>query len=979
MEVMDDFFGDNEDFENFSLESVSSNEIDSQYIKCLKENFGHNNFRPMQWKVISSVMLDKRDNCVVMATGYGKSLCYQFVSVYLNTITVVVSPLISLMEDQVLSLTISNIKSCLLGSAQKTKSILDDVLEFKYNLVYCTPEFLTGSLGREFLLKLSPKLSLIAIDEAHCISKWGHDFRSAFKSLSFIKSCVPDVPILAMTATATEKVRTDICTILKLKNPQMVCTGFDRPNLEFNVARKSSIGVWKDIERLIKSVQTGSIIIYCLTRKKTEQLSEIIQSNGVKCKPYHAGLSLKERKRVHEDFVHDEIRVIVATVAFGMGIDKPDIRVVIHYGISKDMESYYQEVGRAGRDGLHSKCYAFFSDQDWKLHDLFISQSTGSTIFKDIQRDLSLKIREYCSLSTCRRDFILKYFEGDNVILPKKRKYCCDNCKNTSESGNLSEVYEEINSDGLCDFTDDTQNFLSVTELMGGWKGVTNIIHFLKGNKRKSLGERLFENSLFGVGKHRTEDYYKILADMLEFNGFIVKRPLSEKNPQSNFGRNKHLKFIHVLTMTDRGKKWLDTNPKEKVLLKPSKSMHKFFQLKRKNTMGLPCSNTQSGSKILNLNMKKEEKNSIENLVSKLFKVRSSFASSLDVMPYMIISNKAIHQLAQKCPLNLDEFRAAQLDGVSEIKVVKFGPAFINCILESKNFLLPSEDINSEKKDKTIADLLDEHPLPNLKPLTTTILQTFDLFKSGKSIQIISQIRHITESTVSNYLSEAIKHGLIYEKKQLNRLGVSDTNFDIITSTYRSLNTKNPQLKILKEKCPPTITYDMIKFVLNYHQIRDHLKEKNVTFKDPDDNINNSEISRKNQEISKNNDVLDWSLEDDLDFNKIDNEISIASNSINQNSISLVTNTEDNKNIEYFNENSELNWAIDALQTEYGNEKVSENLNPNKIITIDTEQVDNITKTQMIPKKRKINVKRKAFIYEDESSSSSDENPKIKQ
>lgn len=377
----------------------------TDHLLCLKAEFGHNAFRPKQWDIIRSVLIAKRDNCVVMPTGYGKSLCFQFPSVFTNGVTIVVSPLISLMQDQVLSLNVANIPACLLGSAQKQRDIEDHVINGEFRLVYASPEYLVGECGHSLLNKLADKnkLTLIAVDEAHCVSEWGHDFRTNYRRLGSIRDIVPNVPILAVTATATPFVRQDIVKNLKMRDPQVLCTGFDRPNIEFIVCNKSA-DTWLDLKPYMTNIR-GSLIIYVLKRANAEEIASLLQSHNIECDYYHAKVPLKKRQQVLEDFTRDRLKIIVATVAFGMGIDKPDVRCVIHYGASKNLESYYQEVGRAGRDGLHSKAVTFFDGNDFRTHEWFLSVNMEhkSQAVIDRLRELGNKMKEFLHTNKCRR------------------------------------------------------------------------------------------------------------------------------------------------------------------------------------------------------------------------------------------------------------------------------------------------------------------------------------------------------------------------------------------------------------------------------------------------------------------------------------------------------------------------------------------------------------------------------------------------
>ncbi|GFQ76564.1 werner syndrome ATP-dependent helicase homolog, partial [Trichonephila clavata] len=350
------------------------------HFRILKQFFGHASFRPMQWKIIHTVVNEHKDVSAVMATGYGKSLCYQYPAVYTNKPVVVISPLISLMEDQVMALSVANIGACYLGSSQNQMGkVKEELLQGKYKVVYMTPEFAEGA---EFLLKnLDSKIGIVlfAIDEAHCVSHWGHDFRASYRKLGKLRSNFSHVPFIAVTATATPTVLNDICSSLKLKNPVKVCSSFDRPNLYLEVCMKSG-SAENDLLRVMckkdgKPGFSGPTIIYCPTRNSTEDVYKKLLDMKVSCQIYHAGMTPEQRKKAHREFVHDKVEVVVATVAFGMGIDKPDVRHVIHYGAPKDIESYYQEIGRAGRDGSPSICQVFYAMQILSLQNFFLKIS----------------------------------------------------------------------------------------------------------------------------------------------------------------------------------------------------------------------------------------------------------------------------------------------------------------------------------------------------------------------------------------------------------------------------------------------------------------------------------------------------------------------------------------------------------------------------------------------------------------------------
>lgn len=288
------------------------------------------------------------------------------------------------------------------------------------------------------------------------------------------------MPIVAVTATATTSVRSDIIRVLRLQNPLISCSGFDRPNLDFRVHIKSDLGPWSDLRTQIRGNSTGSIIIYCLTRKQTEDLASLLQSNGIVCEAYHAGLSVKQRRSVHEKFVRDLVQIICATIAFGMGIDKPDVRLVIHYGASKDIESYYQEVGRAGRDGQPSRCVMFYNRSDFVTHTNLRESGNGSTEQKKNLERLSEKMLDYLNTRECRRLFILRYFEGDGAKCDK-RKDCCDNCERNMKSVKDCDKYEGLDQEGRYDFSEDAKKLMGAIQLYKGQKGVNASVLTLRG------------------------------------------------------------------------------------------------------------------------------------------------------------------------------------------------------------------------------------------------------------------------------------------------------------------------------------------------------------------------------------------------------------------------------------------------------------------------------------------------------------------
>jgi ATP-dependent DNA helicase RecQ len=384
----------------------------------LKKYFGYEKFRPLQKEIIERVLLGE-DSVVLMPTGGGKSLCFQLPALILEGVAVVISPLISLMKDQVDALSANGIAADFINSSMtpnKIYEVMEQANAGKLKIIYIAPERLSVPGFEDFLHTLC--INVIAIDEAHCISQWGHDFRPDYRNLTVLRENFPNIPIIALTATATENVREDIVKQLSLKNPKMFISSFNRPNLSYEVMPKKDS--FSSILGLIRECENSSVIIYCFSRNDTQTMVEKLNNRGLKAVAYHAGLNAKTRKENQEKFIKDEVNIIVATIAFGMGIDKPDVRLVIHHSLPKSIEGYYQETGRAGRDGLPAKCVLFFSYADKFKQDYFINNIKDDDERQKAQENLS-QVLYYGDLRSCRRKFLLKYFNEN---------YQSENCGN---------------------------------------------------------------------------------------------------------------------------------------------------------------------------------------------------------------------------------------------------------------------------------------------------------------------------------------------------------------------------------------------------------------------------------------------------------------------------------------------------------------------------------------------------------------------
>jgi Werner syndrome ATP-dependent helicase len=507
----------------------------SDYNDALKKHFGFDEFRGKQLEIVRAIIEDKRDACIIMFTGAGKSLCYQFPAVYTNKIAIVISPLISLSNDQAMKMKDLNIPVCCLNSTVKFKSIVKDkIAQNKYRLVYVTPEFIIKE--EKFLKDLYEKDLIISVnlDEAHTLSSWSQDFREAYAELGCIKKWLPYIPVMTLTATATKKVQNDIITIMKLKNPLIIKTTFDRPNLFLNVRPKTK-DVMNDLLPILK--KNEPTIIYCQKRKITEKLASLLNKNGIVCACYHAGMETTDRESVHKRFSNDDISCVTATIAFGMGIDIT-IRKVIHYGIPQDMESYYQEIGRAGRDGKDSYCYLFYELADMNTNNFLISQITNTT-YRNHRIQLALVMKNFVFSSECRRKYVLAYFdeqyEHDNCK-------SCDNCMKGNGPNFVAKTH---------DFSKEAYLLLRVMVLTRNIYGGCMLIDILRGSDSKKIVSDFKKFDVYGKGNKFPVKWWKVLLSLLVNNKYV-----SESMKPGIRGT--------LLNVSPKGMEWLKNYEKDK-------------------------------------------------------------------------------------------------------------------------------------------------------------------------------------------------------------------------------------------------------------------------------------------------------------------------------------------------------------------------------------------------------------------------------
>lgn len=593
----------------------------SDKLSVLKDYFGHDFFRDGQEQIVDA-LLDGRDALCIMPTGAGKSMCYQIPALLFDGVTIVVSPLISLMKDQVGSLVQSGVPAAYINSSLSYPQflrVLSNVEHGKYKIIYVAPERLLTDGFLDTCKKI--KISMVAVDEAHCVSQWGQDFRPSYlKIISFVESLANRPIVGAFTATATNDVKEDIKKILRLENPFEITTGFDRPNLFFGVIKSSS----KD-EKLIDLIRERgdrSGIIYCATRKNVESVCELLCDNGFSAARYHAGLDEYERRKNQEDFVFDRKNIMVATNAFGMGIDKSNVTYVIHYNMPKNIESYYQEAGRAGRDGGEADCILLYSPKDVRLNRFMIENSEGNdelTIEENEQireRDFErLKYMTfYSTTNDCLRGFILRYFGGE------KKAYCgkCSNCLSVHK---------------LVDVTIDAQKIMSCIARTGQRYGKTVICDVLKGSKSE-----------------------KILK--------------AELNNQSTYGIMKEVTARHIFGTIDflAEKEYISSDNETEVLKLLPKSRDVLFGRER-----LVMKKVENSEKVVKTHRPEVPVNS--DLLDALKALRKGIASKKSVPAYVIFTDATLIDMCKKCPETPDEM--LEVSGVGRTKLEKFGKQFL--------------------------------------------------------------------------------------------------------------------------------------------------------------------------------------------------------------------------------------------------------------------------------------------------------------
>jgi ATP-dependent DNA helicase RecQ len=607
--------------------------------KTLKEYFGYEKFRPHQEKIITSIIAGK-DNLVIMPTGGGKSICFQLPALILEGITLVISPLIALMKDQVDGLNANGIPSAFLNSSQteaENQAIINKSKQGEIKLLYLAPE----SLAFFELLNKELKISLVAIDEAHCISSWGHDFRPAYTQLGFLKKRLPNASIVALTATADKATRADILKQLGLTKAEQHVASFDRPNISLEV--RSAQDRITQIVKFIKNRPNTSGIIYCLSRKTTEQVAARLTKNGFQAKAYHAGLPHEERAEIQEAFIYDKSQIICATIAFGMGIDKSNVRWVIHYNLPKNMEGYYQEIGRAGRDNVKSETILFYSYADVIQLQKF-AENSGN---KEVQLSKLERMQQYTEALSCRRKILLSYF-GEFT-----EKDCgnCDVCKNPPE---------------FFDGTIIAQKILSAVHRLKEKEPIGTLVDFLRGSQNSAIFDKGYQNlKTYGIAKDIPwRDVQQYIVQLINLGYCEIA-----------FDQNNNLKFSTLA---------------KKVL---------FEGEKVRLTKVLPIPQTKK-----ELAKNRKTKDVATNLFERLRVLRLKIAQEHAIPAYLVFNDAALKQMEKERPMTDEDFLA--IDGVGRKKFEDFGYDFIKEIISfHKDKIVNIKKVKKSKGDTLLETL----------------------------------------------------------------------------------------------------------------------------------------------------------------------------------------------------------------------------------------------------------------------------------
>jgi ATP-dependent DNA helicase RecQ len=723
-----------------------------QLFAPLKQFFGFSSFRPLQEEIIHD-SLAGRDVFAVLPTGGGKSLCFQLPALVQPGLTVVVSPLIALMKDQVDALQAAGVAATFLNSslaAGESRPRLRGLHNGEFRLLYVAPERLILSGFLEDLKKWN--VNLFAIDEAHCISEWGHDFRPEYRQLQTLRGIFPAVPMMALTATATERVRGDIVRQLHLKDPACYVASFNRPNLTYRVAAKP--GAYEQILSFVRARPNESGIIYVQARKTADNLAAKLSTDDVKALPYHAGMLAGDRTKNQEAFLRDEARVICATIAFGMGINKPNVRFVIHHDLPKNIEGYYQETGRAGRDGLPGECLLLFSPGDRVKQMRFIDEKPNPQE-REIARAQLEQMIHYAEIATCRREFLLGYF-GEKFGAPVSDPARSVGVQVSASSPDKlklelqhagSETGAPINCGGCdnCfapratwDGTLAAQKFLScvyrIREKSGFGVGIQHVVEVLCGAETEKIRKFAHHTlSTYDIGDGHTRAEWGAVGRELVRLGLLFQN--AEK--------------FNIVELTDAGRAALKS--------------------RQKITLTKPVAPTEPAKH------RAGEIACDEALFEKLRELRKQLADEHAVPPYIIFSDVSLRQMARFYPANEDDF--SRISGVGERKLSEFGEVFLGEIaahLQANPRQIFADDFPQSRTPSA--------PMPRHSRLTDSVRETLHFFRQGRNVSEIARLRGFKDGTIYNHLEEAMLAG---EAIDMNTLVPAGAQRDIAAAFAR--------------------------------------------------------------------------------------------------------------------------------------------------------------------------------------------------
>ena len=717
-----------------------------ELIEALKKNFGYDKFKGNQEEIISNLM-DGNDTFVLMPTGGGKSLCYQLPSLLMEGTAIVISPLIALMKNQVDAMRNYSdedgiahfINSSL--SRPEIQAVKEDILAGKTKMLYVAPESLKKTENIDFLRQV--KISFYAVDEAHCISEWGHDFRPEYREIKPTTENIGKAPIIALTATATPKVQKDIQKNLGMQRATVFKSSFNRPNLMYEVRPKTE-DVDKDIIKYIRQMDGKSGIIYCLSRKTVEELAARLKVNNIEALPYHAGMDAAMRSETQDAFLMERCQVIVATIAFGMGIDKPDVRFVIHYDVPKSLEGYYQETGRAGRDGGEGHCICYYCDKDIDRLNKLMQDKQGSE--KEIGQQLLQETKNYCTTNICRRKFLLHYF-GEEYT--QENCGCCDNCKKSYNMKDATELLQLV--------------LETIIELKEQFKA-DHIINFLKGHETAAIKSyKHDELDSFGCAVDEDEDLLNAVIRQAMLSGYL-------KQEIESYG---------ILKITSAGKKFLKKPTEFKV---PVEGDGDSDSADLENMAGCAAAD--------------------DVLYSILKDTRKKLSKKMNVPPFVIFQDPSLEAMATTYPITYEELQ--NIPGVGAGKAKRYGEEFIRIIKEyvEENDIIRPEDMrirsvakNSQQKISIIQAIdrrVDLDDLAESKGMSMEELldEIEAIVYSGTKLNINYFIDEIMEEDkrdeIYDYFRTAHTDSVKVAMKELDEDDISEIDIRLVRVKFQS-------------------------------------------------------------------------------------------------------------------------------------------------------------------------------------------------